>query len=141
MTPTFALLLPERSLGRFSRSGPAIRVFSAILASYSDFSPDLGRRARLPRLAVRDRASDPLSGRINERRGHRDLQSRRRNARSSAATAILALIPVSASLLAIPVHGEIPTSTGWLAIAAIVLGGLFAARPSPQSLQRASPKR
>jgi hypothetical protein len=103
--------------------------------------PDLGRRARLPRLAVRDRASELLSGRINERRGHRDLQSRRRNARSSAATAILALIPVSASLLAIPVHGEIPTSTGWLAIAVIVLGVLFTARPSPQSLQPASPKR
>src|ERR1700722_8622407 len=72
--------------------------------------PDLDRRARLPRLAVRDRASELLSGRINERRSHRDLLSRRRNAGSSAATAILALIPVSASLLAIPVHGEIPTS-------------------------------
>jgi hypothetical protein len=103
--------------------------------------PDLGRRARFPRLAVRDRASDLLSGRIDERRGHRDLLSRRRNARSSAATAILALIPVSASLLAIPVRGEIPTSTGWLAIAVIVLGVLFTARPSPQSLQPASPKR
>src|SRR5580704_5392714 len=103
--------------------------------------PDLGRRARFPRLAVRDRASDLLSGRIDERRGHRDLQSRRRNARSSAATTILALIPVSASLLAIPVRGEIPTSTGWLAIAVIVLGVLFTARPSPQSLQPACPKR
>jgi hypothetical protein len=103
--------------------------------------PDLGRRALFPRLAVRDRASDLLSGRIDERRGHRDLLSRRRNARSSAATAILALIPVSASLLAIPVRGEIPTSTGWLAIAVIVLGVLFTARPSPQSLQPASPKR
>ncbi len=90
--------------------------------------PDLGRRARLPRLAIRDRASDLLSGRIDERRGHHDLQSRRPNAGSSAATAILALIPVSASPLAIPVHGEIPTSTGWLAIAVIVLGVLFAAR-------------
>jgi hypothetical protein len=103
--------------------------------------PDLGRRARFPRLAVRDRASDLLSGRIDERRGHRDLQSRRRNAGSSAATAILALIPVSASLLAVPVLGVIPTSTEWLAIAVIVLGVLFAARPSPQSLQPASPKR
>ncbi len=103
--------------------------------------PDLGRRARLPRLAVRDRASDLLSGRIDERRGHRDLQSRRRNAGSSAATTILALIPVSASLLVVPVLGEIDTSTGWLAIAVIVLGVLFAARPSPQSLQPASPKR
>jgi hypothetical protein len=103
--------------------------------------PDLGRRARLPRLAVRDRASELLSGRINERRGHRDLQSRRRNTGSSAATAILALIPVSASLLAIPVHGEIPTSMGWLAIAVFVLAVLFAAGPSPQSLQPASPKR
>jgi hypothetical protein len=103
--------------------------------------PDLGRRARFPRLAVRDRASELLSGRINERRGHRDLQSRRRNAGSSAATAILALIPVSASLLAVPVLGVIPTSTEWLAIAVFVLAMLFVARPSPQSLQPASPKR
>src|SRR3984957_6592111 len=64
--------------------------------------PDLGRRARLARLAVRDRASELLSGRINERRGHRDLQSRRRNARSSAATAILALIPASGFPVAHP---------------------------------------
>jgi drug/metabolite transporter (DMT)-like permease len=48
---------------------------------------------------------------------------------------------VSASLLAVPVLGVIPTSTEWLAIAVIVLGVLFAARPSPQSLQPASPKR
>lgn len=73
--------------------------------------PDLGRRARFPRLAVRDRASDLLSGRIDERRGHHDLESRRRNAGSSAATEILAPIPVSASLLAVPVLGVIPTST------------------------------
>jgi hypothetical protein len=113
------------------------------LSCHSDWTwhPDLGRRARLPRLAVRDRASELLSGRIDERRGHRDLQSRRRNAGSSAATAILALIPVSASLLAVPVLGVIPTSTEWLAIAVIVLGVLFAARPSPQSPQPASPKR
>src|SRR5258707_11525281 len=88
--------------------------------------PDLGRRARLPRLAVRDRASELLSGRINERRRHHDLQLRRRNAGSSAATEILALIPVSASLLAVPVLGVVLTSTEWLAIAVIVLGVLFA---------------
>jgi drug/metabolite transporter (DMT)-like permease len=51
---------------------------------------------------------------------------------SSAATAIIALIPAIASLLAIPILGEHPTPTEGVAIAVIVAGVLLAARrPSP----------
>ena len=54
---------------------------------------------------------------------------------SAAATAIIALIPAVASVLAIPVLGEIPTSMEWAAIAIIVAGVLLASRrsgPTPQ---------
>lgn len=51
---------------------------------------------------------------------------------SSAATAIIALIPAIASLLAIPILGEHPTPTEGVAIAVIVSGVLLAARkPAP----------
>jgi len=51
---------------------------------------------------------------------------------SSAATAIIALIPAIASLLAIPILGEHPTPTEGAAIAVIVAGVLLAARrPGP----------
>ncbi len=47
----------------------------------------------------------------------------------SAASAIIAFVPVAASLLAIPVLGELPTATEALAIACIAAGVLLAARP------------
>lgn len=51
---------------------------------------------------------------------------------SAAATAIIALIPAVASVLAIPVLGEIPTLVEWAAIAIIVAGVLLASRrPGP----------
>jgi drug/metabolite transporter (DMT)-like permease len=49
---------------------------------------------------------------------------------SGAATAIVALVPVVASLMAIPILGEIPTLIGGVAIAVIVIGVTLAARPS-----------
>jgi len=103
MTPTFALLSAGALTWAFLEERPGYpRSFRLSCHRARTLHPDLGRRARLPGLAVRDRASDLLSGRIDERRGHHDLQSRRRNAGSSAATGDLALIPVSASLLACP---------------------------------------
>jgi len=57
----------------------------------------------------------------------------------SAATAIIALLPAVASLLAIPVLGEIPLPAQWAAIVVIGIGvGLAAQRPSVRS---AFPKR
>jgi hypothetical protein len=59
----------------------------------------------------------------------------------SAATAIIALLPVVASLLAIPVLGEIPLPAEWVAIIVIGMGVCLAARgPSVRfaSLSRAS---
>jgi drug/metabolite transporter (DMT)-like permease len=50
---------------------------------------------------------------------------------SAAATAIIALLPAVASLLAILVLGEVPTPIDTLAIAAIVIGVLLAAKPTP----------
>jgi drug/metabolite transporter (DMT)-like permease len=47
----------------------------------------------------------------------------------SAATAIIALIPVVASLVAIPVLGELPSRGECIALAAVVGGVLLAARP------------
>jgi drug/metabolite transporter (DMT)-like permease len=53
---------------------------------------------------------------------------------STAATAIIALLPAVASILAIPVLGETPSLPEWAAIAAIVIGVLLASgRPTPQS--------
>lgn len=49
---------------------------------------------------------------------------------AGAATAIIALIPATASLLAVPVLGEAPSPAGWGAIAVIVLGVLLASRSS-----------
>ncbi len=46
----------------------------------------------------------------------------------SAAAAIIALLPAVASLVAIPVLGEIPAPAQWAAIAAIGIGVLLAAR-------------
>lgn len=54
----------------------------------------------------------------------------------AAATAIIALLPAVASLLAIPVLHEIPTPPQGIAIAAIVLGVLLAARPRPAGRNR-----
>jgi drug/metabolite transporter (DMT)-like permease len=52
----------------------------------------------------------------------------------SAATAIIALLPVVASLLAIPVLGEIPLPAQWVAIIVIGMGVCLAAkRPSLRS--------
>jgi drug/metabolite transporter (DMT)-like permease len=48
----------------------------------------------------------------------------------SAATAIIALIPVVASLAAIPMLGELPSPAEWVALAVVVSGVLLAARPS-----------
>lgn len=48
----------------------------------------------------------------------------------SAATAIIALIPVVASLAAIPLLGELPSQGEFVALAAVVAGVLLAARPS-----------
>lgn len=48
----------------------------------------------------------------------------------SAATAIIALIPVVASLAAIPVLGELPSPGECIALAVVVGGVLLAARPS-----------
>lgn len=52
---------------------------------------------------------------------------------SSAATAIIALIPAIASLLAIPILGETPSPAEGAAIVVIVAGVLLAAarRPDP----------
>ncbi len=50
-----------------------------------------------------------------------------------AAAPIIALIPVSATLIAIPALGEVPTTGASLAIAVIALGVIFAARPTPQA--------
>jgi drug/metabolite transporter (DMT)-like permease len=49
---------------------------------------------------------------------------------SGAATAIVALVPVVASVMAIPILGEIPTPIEGVAIAVIVIGVTLAARPS-----------
>jgi drug/metabolite transporter (DMT)-like permease len=50
---------------------------------------------------------------------------------AAAATAVIALLPAVASLLAIPVLGEIPTPAGGAAIAVIVIGVLLATKPAP----------
>lgn len=57
---------------------------------------------------------------------------------SSAATAIIALIPAIASLLAIPVLGEIPSPAEGAAIVVIIAGVLLAAarRPTPPDVRR-----
>ncbi|MCS0504255.1 DMT family transporter [Ancylobacter mangrovi] len=56
---------------------------------------------------------------------------------SSAATAIIALLPAVASLLAVPILGEVPSLPEAAAIAVIVAGVLLAARPTPD--RRTSP--
>ena len=59
-----------------------------------------------------------------------------------AATAIIALIPAIASLLAIPLLGELPAPAEWAAIAATVAGVLLAAKPPrPASASLAPPSR
>lgn len=54
---------------------------------------------------------------------------------SGVATAIIALIPVSASLIAIPVLGELPSPPAGIAIAIIVIGVALAARPQATQLK------
>ncbi len=49
---------------------------------------------------------------------------------SSAATAIIALLPAIASLLAVPVLGEVPSAAQCAAIAVIVAGVCLAAKPA-----------
>src|SRR5271169_5793789 len=52
----------------------------------------------------------------------------------SAATAIIALLPAVASLLAVPVLGEIPVTAQWAAIVMIGIGVCLATRrPSVRS--------
>jgi drug/metabolite transporter (DMT)-like permease len=64
---------------------------------------------------------------------------------SAAATAIIALLLAIATLLAIPVLGEVPVPAEILAIVAIVIGVLLAARPTsagrppPAHLRRREP--
>ena len=41
-------------------------------------------------------------------------------------------IPATASLLAVPFRSELPSPTGWAAIAVIVLGVVPASRPASQ---------
>ena len=60
---------------------------------------------------------------------------------AGAATAIIALLPAVASILAIPVLGEVPTPAESAAIAAIAIGVLFAARTGPSLAPRATPTR
>lgn len=50
---------------------------------------------------------------------------------SSAATAIIALVPAVASMLAIPILGETPSLAEGISIVVIVLGVLLASRPTP----------
>ena len=57
----------------------------------------------------------------------------------SAATAIIALIPVAASLAAVPILGEQPTMGEAVAIAGVVFGVLLAARPSRAALAAPPP--
>jgi drug/metabolite transporter (DMT)-like permease len=56
-----------------------------------------------------------------------------------AATSVIALLPAVASLLAIPILGEIPTRREAVAMAVIAGGVLLAARPAPR--QPSSPRR
>ncbi|BEU25732.1 DMT family transporter [Paraburkholderia sp. 22B1P] len=51
---------------------------------------------------------------------------------SSAATAVIALLPAIASIFAIPVLGETPSRAEWMSIVVIVLGVLLASRPLPE---------
>lgn len=60
---------------------------------------------------------------------------------SAAATAVIALLPAVASLLAIPVLGEIPTPLEGAAIAVIVGGVLLAARPAAAPSPSRPPRR
>lgn len=57
---------------------------------------------------------------------------------ATAATAIIALVPAVAAALAIPFLGEVPTPIETLAIAAIVIGVLLAAKPTP--VRRRAPR-
>lgn len=58
---------------------------------------------------------------------------------SSAATAVIALLPAVASILAIPILGETPSPAEGMSIVVIVLGVLLASRPAPAG--RASTRR
>jgi len=49
----------------------------------------------------------------------------------SAATAIIALLPAVASILAIPVLGEVPLPAQWTAVVAIGIGVCLAAKRPP----------
>ncbi|TDY27082.1 hypothetical protein B0G81_7623 [Paraburkholderia sp. BL6665CI2N2] len=57
----------------------------------------------------------------------------------AAATAVIALLPAAASLLAIPFLGETPSPAEGMSIVIIVLGVLLASRPAPA--RRASTNR
>ncbi len=58
---------------------------------------------------------------------------------AGAATAIIALIPAMASLLAIPALGEVPTPVESAAIVVLAIGVLFAASPGPSSAPPRNP--
>lgn len=56
----------------------------------------------------------------------------------SAATSIVALVPVMATILAAPILGEIPSALEAIAIGLVVAGALFAARPRTAGTVEAS---
>jgi drug/metabolite transporter (DMT)-like permease len=58
----------------------------------------------------------------------------------SAATAIIALIPAVAALVAIPVLGELPSTGECLALAAVIGGVLLAARPARKNATSSTSK-
>lgn len=75
-----------------------------------------------------------LSGPVHEQSCGHGVQSRDCAARSLAATAIIALLPVVASLLAILVLGQVPLPAQWVAIIVVGMGvGLAAKHPSIRS--------
>lgn len=49
-----------------------------------------------------------------------------------AATAVIALLPALAALIAIPILGEVPSGPEWLAILVLAAGVYLAASPAPQ---------
>lgn len=57
-----------------------------------------------------------------------------------AATAVIALIPAAATILAIPILGEVPTAAEGAAIAVIAIGVVLATRPARQRSDRPAPE-
>jgi drug/metabolite transporter (DMT)-like permease len=59
---------------------------------------------------------------------------------SGAATAIIAILPAVASILAVPVLGETPSAGEWLSMAIIALGVLLASRPASARATPTAPR-